>query len=665
MVIRHQYQTLVHRHDDTNAWLSFFGGRKHQNPHLTIQGNLVFNGVPASKWKVDQLHQLRCFVQLRDADVWGTLTAFQVLATSFNLLESSYVFPEQQLFQQVALVKLFQLEEYVARPMADLSDEIRLRIQIVKQCMYSRGLLVLKNPLSNLDQRAARELLRLLSFLAGSTGMTVILSGLSSFSGTEGYPASHILWVPEGRPPIFGTLSAVESYCREAEVPVPITSNTVAWCADLLLKGNMKFWPRSPCNRSDSRGGINALEAIKDQDVLLRCRKNFFMQCFVLFNSELAYAFEESVTIYKFLETFGVALCAGLVWFGKFSEYTETALGESVAFLFFTTNLFTIAPVFQALAASPIMLKRVTDDFLNGFCNIYAFVIANVMANLIARATWCAFWQSFAFAFVDVGDSWLSIFQMHIVIMLNFLVMHAVGMILGLIIPNALLNTVVGNMFAQICLLVNGFYTDLPDWLQFVTVVSVPRYTFKALLKLEFKWYHTFTVHPNRGMQQYGYPTQYIPAELTTMFQTMFARDMQVMESPLEPSVGVEIGTLAGIWFFLIFVFAASLHQRLSIQECQYHDSEMEAQVTGVARIAHLLKGFSGDSSHKRPSIVSSTEEECTQESQEVSISVEKPEHSELAEDTFKEIGEETHICVHRSEERGTEEKNATTRISL
>lgn len=66
------------RHEETNAWLSFFGGRKHQNPNLTIEGNLVFNGVPANQWKADELHQLRCFVQLRDADVWGTLTAFQV-----------------------------------------------------------------------------------------------------------------------------------------------------------------------------------------------------------------------------------------------------------------------------------------------------------------------------------------------------------------------------------------------------------------------------------------------------------------------------------------------------------------------------------------------------------------------------------------------------------
>lgn len=598
----------------------------------------------------------------------------QVLATSFNLLESSYIFPEQQLFQQVALVKLFRLEEYVARPMAELSDEIRLRIQIVKQCMYSRGLLVLKNPLSNLDQRAAKELLRLLSFLAGSTGMTVILSGLSSFSGTEGYPASHILWVPEGMPPIFGKLPQIVEYCRDASVPVPHTSSTVAWCADVLLKGSIKFWPHSACNKSDHRGGRNALDALQDHDAPLRCRKSFFMQCFVLFKSELAYAFEESVTIYKFLETFGVALCAGLVWFGKFSEDNETALAEGVAFFFFTTSLFTIAPLFQAVAASPVMLKRVTDDFLNGFCNIYAFVIANVFANLIARATWCAFWQSWAFACADVGDSWLTILAMHLVTMLNFLVMHAVGLILGLIIPNALLNTVVGNILAQLCLLTNGFYTKLPDWLKFVAVISVPRYTFRALLKLEYRWYHTFEVHPNHGVQQFGYPTKYIPAELTRMFQILGDREMEVMKSPLEPDVGTEIGTLFGIWAFLVFVFAVSLYQRLSIQECSYLDSEMEAQVTGVARIAQLLKGFSADSARKNNDLTDVIEDDLPPE---IAIHVERAEERveerieervELAEDSFKEIGEETHICIHKKEgfaSCGLEKNVPTTRISL
>eukprot|EP00928_Gymnodinium_smaydae_P093708 TRINITY_DN78008_c0_g1_i1.p1 TRINITY_DN78008_c0_g1~~TRINITY_DN78008_c0_g1_i1.p1 ORF type:complete len:236 (+),score=16.83 TRINITY_DN78008_c0_g1_i1:66-710(+) len=163
----------------------------------------------------------------------------------------------------------------------------------------------------------------------------------------------------------------------------------------------------------------------------------------------------------------------------------------------------------------------------------------------------------------DVGASWDKMLMMHIVVILNALTMRTLGLCLALFVPNAAVNCVVGNLFAQLCMLTNGFYTKLPWWFQWVTVISIPRYTLRALLKLEFSWRDSFTVHPMHGTAAFGYPTKYIPAELTGFFQTMVEREMDIMRSPTESSVTSEVCTLLGINVFFTCLFAAGLSVQL------------------------------------------------------------------------------------------------------
>merc|ERR1719469_1515059 len=49
---------------------------------------------------------------------------------------------------------------------------------------------------------------------------------------------------------------------------------------------------------------------------------------------------------------------------------------------------------------------------------------------------------------------------------------------------------------------------------------------------LEFSWEDSFSVNPMHGAAAFGYPTKYIPAELTGTFQLMSDRKMDVMRSP-------------------------------------------------------------------------------------------------------------------------------------
>mmetsp|Transcript_76173 Transcript_76173/g.215398 ORF Transcript_76173/g.215398 Transcript_76173/m.215398 type:complete len:116 (-) Transcript_76173:29-376(-) len=113
-------------------------------------------------------------------------------------------------------------------------------------------------------------------------------------------------------------------------------------------------------------------------------------------------------------------------------------------------------------------------------------------------------------------------------------------------------------------MLVNGFYTKLPGWLQWITVFSIPRYTYRALIKLEYSWDDTFEVHPTRGSPELGFPTKYIPAELTGIFQLMHERGMNVMESHRASSPLLEVLMMALLSLVFLVIFGLMLKRRIN-----------------------------------------------------------------------------------------------------
>jgi hypothetical protein len=152
----------------------------------------------------------------------------------------------------------------------------------------------------------------------------------------------------------------------------------------------------------------------------------------------------------------------------------------------------------------------------------------------------------------------------HAIVVFNVLAMRTIGLFLALLVPNNALNVVFGNTFAQLCMLTNGFYTKLPTWFQIVTWISIPRYTLKALLKLEFSWRDTFEVHPMRGNAGFGYPTSWLPAEMTMPFQIMYEREMDIMQAPHDSSAWPEFAVLVGITVSFGFFFAIGLLLKIS-----------------------------------------------------------------------------------------------------
>jgi hypothetical protein len=238
---------------------------------------------------------------------------------------------------------------------------------------------------------------------------------------------------------------------------------------------------------------------------------------------------------------------------------TQTALGESIGLFFFSTALYTVPPVFQVLVIAPSAAKRVSCEHLSGMYPIHTYVVSMSLSSFFTVAIWAPVWQMIAYSFADLGGDPGAMLRMQLTLALNVTAMRAMGYSLAMMIPSGALNVVIANLFVQMCMLTNGFYTKLPSWLQWVTVVSVPRYTFRALLKIEYSWRDTFEVHPMHGLAAFGNPSRYIPAELTGTFQLMTERQMNILASLHDSSPWNEMLVLVGISVAFLLVFLVAL----------------------------------------------------------------------------------------------------------
>jgi len=209
---------------------------------------------------------------------------------------------------------------------------------------------------------------------------------------------------------------------------------------------------------------------------------------------------ESYLTIYRLVENVGIGVIAGLVWFQK-------GLGESIGLLFFTTTLFTVPPIFQVFAVAPSVVEGVTLESLGGLYPSYIDTVSTTISSFFARLVWVLVWQIVAFTLAGMGGNPRAMFTMQLALVLNAFCMRGIGFILAVLIPHVATTTVIVNLFAQFCMLTQGFYTKLLHWMQWVTVMSIPRFAFHVFLRTEYSWRNTLEVSAMHGFAAFGFPT--------------------------------------------------------------------------------------------------------------------------------------------------------------
>jgi hypothetical protein len=113
--------------------------------------------------------------------------------------------------------------------------------------------------------------------------------------------------------------------------------------------------------------------------------------------------------------------------------------------------------------------------------------------------------------------------------------------------------------------------------------VSIPRYTFWALLKLEYSWRDTYEVHPMFGAGGAGFPSRYIFAENTGFFQLMRNRKMDAVAGAATFSADT---TLTGAAATLVSALILSSNNAVDISSA----AQAIVKTVGFVSTSHATK---------------------------------------------------------------------------
>jgi len=594
---RSSVMAIIGKPDMTDPWLRFFAGCR-PDPHLQVSGQLNLAGKPDYTWKRSALHSVRSYVH-DVKPIRPSCTVVSQLDLVLKLMDAPTLFcdAEERQAHLARYMKLFGLVSYAGTPIADLPKDILMRVALCQEVLLPRPLLIIKDPFGSLDAKGAINVSQLFKTISTTIGVTIIFS-TPGITGQAADSVSHSLLVGAKCKPYFDDIDGMYDRFEELGQAVPNGVHPVEHASQLQFEGKLKLdhegvsssedipenmkvemipyddisnavgFGSESCGMTNVGALSTALRNVGgaspgDESKFLNHKpRQVLEQLWILLKYQLSADLQEQMTVYKLAETIGIGLAAGVVWLGKGSGETQTELGETVGVLFFTTALWTVPPVFQALAMSTPLFNRFVVECLNGMYPLWTGVLCFALSTIAFSTIWCCVWQSLAYAMADVGPDIGSMMMMHLTLGMNVFTMRTIGLVLGLVISNSMLNVVIANLVAQLFMLTNGFYTQLPAWFNFVTYFSIPRYTFRALLKLEYSWEDTWLVHPFFGASRVGSGT-YIPSEFTGFFQLMRLREMDVMASPFDSNVWPEIGVLMFIACLLLSFYLSALNYRV------------------------------------------------------------------------------------------------------
>jgi hypothetical protein len=277
---------------------------------------------------------------------------------------------------------------------------------------------------------------------------------------------------------------------------------------------------------------------------------------------------------------FGLATVAGLVWLNRGLDNTVTGLRETVGLFFFTTASWSLPPVFAALTGIPHLLARVRVESSRSFYSLGALVLARTISDLCFMAVWPVWWIMVAYSLAGVGRTPAHSLQFAVIVAVHTLAMQSFALSLGVLTKRPQLTMIFVNIFCQFWLAAAGFYTVLPDAVHWITYISLPRYTFKALIKLEYGWQDVFLADPQSSVQLWGYPRTQVPAELTSVFEEMHRRQMDVMNSPIDLGIELEMLVLMLVFVLGRLVLWWSLQKSVKQLEIDSHYSAAVAEGT-------------------------------------------------------------------------------------
>lgn len=282
----------------------------------------------------------------------------------------------------------------------------------------------------------------------------------------------------------------------------------------------------------------------------------------------------------------GISIVAGVLWYGVASDPSQRALQERISLLFFSTTLFTFAPLYAAIARMKERMRLAEQELDKCLINPGPFVLATAMADAMLHSVWPVVYSLICFSLADCARSPGAMAWMALIVTMCNLANHSLGVFLAVLVPQLPSAMAAATFFAQTAIAAAGFYRTVPLILGWYGYLSLSGYAFEGLLISEFSWADTYSCRPNQQTALWaGRGSCFL--ETSRVVDELHLRGLRVAVSPLDLSPAWDVGALACCVVAARLLAFAVLCRRRSTQRLQWgqrcQDSNGKGEFTGLA----------------------------------------------------------------------------------
>ncbi|XP_057306202.1 uncharacterized protein LOC130644562 [Hydractinia symbiolongicarpus] len=404
------------------------------------------------------------------------------------------------------------------------------RCSIGVELITNPSLLILDEPTSGLDSSTACNLINTVKKLAQTQNRAVVT--------TIHQPSSHvfhmfdkILLLCNGRIAYYGKLSGVLKFFEHIGMPCHINWNpadfimeqlsaekkvqdkivqkfqefksnreTRIYCEDETSESvdlNSVKSAENLCNGADIKGHTEDDETqvngklLLDQEApdfkknqLSRWPTSFKTQTSALCKRAFIQCKRDFWDKLSFIQTFAIAVIAGLIWFNI--PYEEKTLKDREGVVFFTVIYLSMTPMFFAIMTFPSERNCIAKERAAGMYRLSAYYTAKCISELPILLLQPVALYSIVYWMTGLNRSPVYLLGVFTIISVSILA-QTFGLCIGGAIKNFKRSITTAIIFALSTMLLAGFYTKhIPYWLTWAKYVAHTTYAYNALIHFEF-----------------------------------------------------------------------------------------------------------------------------------------------------------------------------------
>eukprot|EP00617_Octactis_speculum_P019911 CAMPEP_0185761668 /NCGR_PEP_ID=MMETSP1174-20130828/20613_1 /TAXON_ID=35687 /ORGANISM="Dictyocha speculum, Strain CCMP1381" /LENGTH=1048 /DNA_ID=CAMNT_0028443011 /DNA_START=249 /DNA_END=3395 /DNA_ORIENTATION=- len=272
---------------------------------------------------------------------------------------------------------------------------------------------------------------------------------------------------------------------------------------------------------------------------------------------------EKRIKMNNLVLSSALALVGGLIYMDAGLLNSAVEFREKIALVFWMSAFWSVSSIYGAIVDyhsaewafldhnmiyhkaveedDRVILDTSQDDDVVQSCSLISY---HLLRFSIGAAFSAPFPMLFAFiidTLTSITDDAGKVMLIGFILILTQQVFESLGRLLAEAAGMSNLSLAVGfaSIFSQSLVIAGGFYRTVPKWLEFVSVLSAIRYSFSAIIKIQFTAANSYWCMVGQSMAWRGYT--WCSYELAGAVQDLKFRGLNVIDSLENPTIDSDV----------------------------------------------------------------------------------------------------------------------------